>query len=795
MQEVNRGGGNEGIDCGGDNAEVAYNEVCYSWKEGIDVLWGCHGTRVHHNYVHHMRDQYEDGNSGYAFGAGIYVDAAGQEDHIYIHDNVIHDCNAGISLNAEIYSQGSQNLYNVLVRNNVLSNIKYSGVSVANAGDGGRTWNCLILNNTVYGHRYSHWTNLNRGVSVNRYTSNTLVRNNLLINTSQGVYIDPSVAALTTADYNITAGAPMFVDAADGDFRLVAGSPAIDAGHPDPLYNDPDGTRNDVGALYFQQTSSTREMDVRYAEPWNFQPAITNGDLTPDPADGTDFGPQNVPFGRTDRRFRIHNAGGASLAILGVNITGAHYADFIVIEPPHFMLAPGASTDFVIGFDPTAAGLRSATIEIESEDTNENPYVFAIAGVGITGPPEIAVSFQSAEIAAGDMTPEVADGTDFGHASVAVGAVAREFVIRNQGGLDLTLNATLQGLHASDFAITTAPAAVLSGGASAVLGIAFAPGAGGVRIATVRIDSNDADENPFEFAITGLGDDCPWLQDGAGLVAFEAEACHEKHPGILSFEGFNWITVQDATASSDAHTVVPNTGNGLLTNSAGSLNAAHLDYTIAFMQTGTHYIHLRNCATTASGADDSIWFSVDGAAPVNATLRNNVDWGWTKPSATFTIAAPGEHTLTLLMRENGCKIDKIVLTTSSAYNPATVNGGLGPAESVRAQCDLGNQPPFFLSDPITKPDATEEQAYSGSLASDAADPDAGDTLTFSKVSGPAWLAVAADGALSGMPPVGAAGLNVFTVRVQDSGGLADEAALNITVKPKVPVGLSGWAVY
>jgi hypothetical protein len=32
------------------------------------------------------------------------------------------------------------------------------------------------------------------------------------------------------------------------DYHLQSGSPCIDAGHPDPQYNDPDGTRNDMGA-------------------------------------------------------------------------------------------------------------------------------------------------------------------------------------------------------------------------------------------------------------------------------------------------------------------------------------------------------------------------------------------------------------------------------------------------------------------------------------------------------------------------------------------------------------------
>ena len=43
---------------------------------------------------------------------------------------------------------------------------------------------------------------------------------------------------------------PQFVDTSEAtpDFRLGHGSPCIDAGNPDPWYNDPNGTRNDMGA-------------------------------------------------------------------------------------------------------------------------------------------------------------------------------------------------------------------------------------------------------------------------------------------------------------------------------------------------------------------------------------------------------------------------------------------------------------------------------------------------------------------------------------------------------------------
>ena len=46
---------------------------------------------------------------------------------------------------------------------------------------------------------------------------------------------------------------PQFVNAEMKDFRLMAGSPCIDAGNPScPV--DPDSTITDMGALYFDQT-------------------------------------------------------------------------------------------------------------------------------------------------------------------------------------------------------------------------------------------------------------------------------------------------------------------------------------------------------------------------------------------------------------------------------------------------------------------------------------------------------------------------------------------------------------
>jgi len=60
-----------------------------------------------------------------------------------------------------------------------------------------------------------------------------------------------------------------------------------------------------------------------------------------------------------------------------------------------------------------------------------------------------------------------------------------------------------------------------------------------------------------------------------------------------------------------------------------------------------------------------------------------------------------------------------------------------------------------------------------------------DPLTFSKVSGPAWLSVASDGTLSGTPSNSDLGLNSWTVSVTDGITAPVNGTLNITVSEPV----------
>ena len=111
---------------------------------------------------------------------------------------------------------------------------------------------------------------------------------------------------------------------------------------------------------------------------------------------------------------------------------------------------------------------------------------------------------------------------------------------------------------------------------------------------------------------------------------------------------------------------------------------------------------------------------------------------------------------------------------------AIYNVALTPAQVLRHYTAVSNRPPVFASNPFSEPGVTAGQAYSANISTNASDPN-GDTISFSKISGPAWLNVAANGALSGTPLSPDVGTNSFTVNAKDPSNASANALMNIIV--------------
>ncbi|MDB9721196.1 choice-of-anchor D domain-containing protein, partial [Winogradskyella sp.] len=134
--------------------------------------------------------------------------------------------------------------------------------------------------------------------------------------------------------------------------------------------------------------------------------SILDGDVSPTATDNTDFGNVNVAAGTNPNTFVIENLGSVNaLNLTGgspyVTIGGANAADFTVTTIPANNIAAGTNTTFVITFNPSAVGLRSATVTVLNNDSDESTYNFNIQGTGFTPPPCGATIIHTSDFEAG----------------------------------------------------------------------------------------------------------------------------------------------------------------------------------------------------------------------------------------------------------------------------------------------------------------------------------------------------------------------------------------------------------
>jgi len=224
-------------------------------------------------------------------------------------------------------------------------------------------------------------------------------------------------------------------------------------------------------------------------------PEIVVQDSASEVADNTgtvSFGTITVGASAT-KTFTIRNSGSADL-VLGSNVSLP--TGFTLSQPiSTTTLAPGASTSFGIAVNSSVAGSLGGSVSFTTNDADENPFNFSIAAT-VTAP-----TTQTPEIAVLEGTTNIADNTgtvSFG--SVAVGTAAtKSFAIQNQGTSSLTLGAVTVP---TGFTLVNAPASTVAPGGSTTFTVSMNTAVAGSYSGAISIPNNDADENPFNFAIS-----------------------------------------------------------------------------------------------------------------------------------------------------------------------------------------------------------------------------------------------------------------------------------------------------
>lgn len=239
---------------------------------------------------------------------------------------------------------------------------------------------------------------------------------------------------------------------------------------------------------------------------------VTNGSLVPTTVNNTLYGSLAVGTSLI-KNFIIRNDCPQNAPVLFtgaapyVFLSGTNPGDFSVTTAPvGNTLLPGYTKNFAIQFTPTGGGIRSALVTIPNNDPDEGPFTFLVQGTGLL--PEIDITGNTQPIISGAVTTSAFNHTFYDYLNVATGTLDRTYTITNTGTLALNLGAiTFSGMQAADFTVVTPPAATVAIGASTTFVIRFDPSATGQRNAVVSIVTNDLDENPYTFAVSGYGVD------------------------------------------------------------------------------------------------------------------------------------------------------------------------------------------------------------------------------------------------------------------------------------------------
>jgi hypothetical protein len=172
-----------------------------------------------------------------------------------------------------------------------------------------------------------------------------------------------------------------------------------------------------------------------------------------------------------------------------------------ITTQPTSPIPAASSVAFAIEITPIAPGAFSCTVSIDSDDGNENPYNWTIAGNSAPPPaPEIEVTRGSVPVADG--------GLDSPGAAPAGSVITLTYTISNPGSAALNLSGipavALTGLSNCTAVVTLQPAiTTLAPSTSTTFEVQVTPLAVGAFSFGLSIANNDANENPYDWTVSG----------------------------------------------------------------------------------------------------------------------------------------------------------------------------------------------------------------------------------------------------------------------------------------------------
>ncbi|MGH1366100.1 MAG: choice-of-anchor D domain-containing protein [Calditrichia bacterium] len=191
--------------------------------------------------------------------------------------------------------------------------------------------------------------------------------------------------------------------------------------------------------------------------------------------------------------FQISNVGLAPLIITDTSLVSSDGQFEVVTFPSLPVTVPpnGGRAPLSVKFKPLALGASSATLQVISNDPDENPFEVELLGTGVQ--PRIVT---------------VPDTLNFGNVLIKTDSIT-QILIRNDGGAPLTVSDTsITGINSNLFSFEEVPAipfTILSGGNPVALALRYSPAELGESQAIFNLISNDPLEPIKSVVLNGSG--------------------------------------------------------------------------------------------------------------------------------------------------------------------------------------------------------------------------------------------------------------------------------------------------
>ena len=457
-------GGGGGIDVSDGDPAIIGNTITNNSIDGGGVGGG---ISVSHFSSPTIQNNYIAGNSAFNHGGGINLNNASG---VVVVQNIIVNNSAGAGgSGGGMYVLAPAGAADVIVNNTIAGNTAYDGTS----GIYSDAFSSAVISNNI----------VVAAAGQNAIVCSPLISN--LPNFSHNDVFAPggqawssNCAGFAQSNGNISAD-PRFVDATNGNYRLQASSPAIDAGdNSAPSLPQQDYTGN--LRVLDGNNDCIAAVDLGVFELPNVAGAA-NVTLSPNSLSFPNqaIGTSSFPLSAT-----LTNTGAGCFQFSGTQITG----DFSQTNTcPAAGLRGGSSCAYSVTFTPTTSGTRTGTLTVPGSDgvTRSAPSV-SLNGTGLT-PPAVLLSPAS---------------LNFGYVPMG-GNSTQTVTLTNTGQASLSIYSVSAG---SPFAAYNYCPASLAGGGSCSITVVFTPTVAGSKSGLLSVSDNAAG-SPQTINLSGTGTD------------------------------------------------------------------------------------------------------------------------------------------------------------------------------------------------------------------------------------------------------------------------------------------------